>query len=94
MDIDNSGIKIRFVLSRNAEKVIFKLFTVAFRSVRYAEFTSAEVRGSLTAGNNEVAIDGRVFKGLSQGMYYYIMSVEDGQGTRVNSVLKPLIIIR
>jgi hypothetical protein len=92
--IDNSGMRIKFILTRDAEKVTFKLFTVAFRFVRQVEFSAGQAQGSLAAGDNEVAVYGEVFKGLAQGTYYYIMTAQDGNGRRANSVLKPVIIIR
>jgi hypothetical protein len=90
---------VDFVITRNATDVSFKLYTSAARLVRSYTGPSAKMllngttSGAPVAGRNILVISGDEFVGLSQGTYFYVVTVKDSS-TTVSSKIEKLILIR
>jgi hypothetical protein len=93
-DIDNSGVTVRFTLTKSALNVRFRLYTVNFRQIREQTYFAGQVKGLLEAGDNEITVEGNHFKNLARGTYYFVLSGEDTQGKKAKSALEPVLVIR
>jgi hypothetical protein len=83
------GITLRFTLTKSAASYSFKLYTVAYRSIREKSATV-----TLSPGENEVSIDARYLEGLAAGSYIYVMRVKDNQNRSAVSAPGVIIVIK
>jgi hypothetical protein len=80
---------VRFSISRPAGDVTLKLYTMAFRLIKTSNMGTCFVPGVVTE-----PLDENIFKGLSDGMYYYIITGKGGQPAQARSGVGEVIIIK
>lgn len=88
-----AGLRIRFNINRSASKVVFTMFTTSFRKVRQFERQPLAVINNLTRGDNEMQISPAELDGLSAGVYFYYIKVENNSQS-VKSKTEKIIIIK
>lgn len=75
-----SDFTIRFNLSKSANSVEVRIFTSSRRKVE-----TIRINQPLTAGENNVVVDGSRLRNMSAGMYYYFLVVKDSAGREARS---------
>ncbi|MEI7542819.1 MAG: glycosyl hydrolase family 18 protein, partial [bacterium] len=83
------NLLVDFVLTKNIIKLQYKIFTVAGRLIR-----TDQVAINLAAGKQTVAFSKGIFETLSQGVYYYVISVTSDSGETTKSKIDKVILLR
>ncbi|MBN2755044.1 MAG: glycoside hydrolase family 9 protein [Candidatus Goldbacteria bacterium] len=79
---------LAFKLENSSESVICNIYTSSFRLVE-----SKKIQGPFVSGWNTVKVSGGVFGGLSNGVYYYVLTACFGEKTeRITGINKFIIL--
>ena len=82
------GIYVGFDLINPSIYIRFRLYTTGFRHIKTADLPQCY------AGHNAVQVDDPFFRGLANGVYYYIVTEEDQYGNMVRSKISELIVLK
>ncbi len=90
------NVAIDFTLTKEADKVSFKMYTSSGRLVmamdKYRGDTS--VLGGLANGRNILVVNAAEFENMAQGTYYYILTAEDAKTKGVRSKIEKIVLIK
>ncbi len=81
-------LKMRLTASRACTRVIYRIYTCAFRLV-----ASGGDAVSLPAGGGDYAISASRLGGLAGGAYYVLIEAEDNGQNRAKCRIKPILIV-
>ncbi len=82
----NNAIKIKFAITKSANKFKIKLYTSSLRLIK-----DTEIDYLMKAGINEINLNCELINNLARGTYYYIIEVKDNKGKIAKSKVEKLI---
>lgn len=83
-----SDLKIKFFITKTADKIEIKLYTIGFRLIKEI---SKEI--NLQAGENNITIENQFLKEVAKGIYYYVIIIEDNKGKKITSKIQKFMIL-
>ncbi len=83
-----SDIYIKFYITKKADFLNMRIYTTGLRLIREKVYEKV-----LLQGENEIKIPKNDLKGLSRGIYYFVIFVKDKSGQEVKSKLEKMVII-
>jgi hypothetical protein len=82
-------VGVKFWVTRSASKVTVKLYTPSYRKIK--ELTVPAV---INTGENTLYLNPSFASTLSNGVYFFVLTVEDEAGRRDISTIREFLIIK
>ncbi|MCX7699042.1 MAG: hypothetical protein N2114_06215, partial [Candidatus Goldbacteria bacterium] len=89
-------VAIDFYLTKPAEIIYFRLYTVAGRLIREVPHSKSSpyIINGLLQGKNTLQITQSHLEDLAMGIYYYVLVAEDNTKKQVKSMVEKLVVIK
>ncbi|PKL91535.1 MAG: hypothetical protein CVV21_08105 [Candidatus Goldiibacteriota bacterium HGW-Goldbacteria-1] len=85
----NEGVTFRFSLTKSAEIIKIRIYSMAYRLVK-----ETEIQKHCFAGSNDVKMAPDFTSKFANGIYYYVVFVTDNKGNQIKSDIGVMVKMR